>query len=143
MGQITRILDDHVQLRLVLDRLRALSAAPLQTLEPSHWRRLLRHEIGLLSRRLVEHFEHEEEGGYMRHVLEARPTMEHRTKELLAEHHKIRHELEALIASARDTPDLDKVRHEIAGLVRVLSDHENAENELVQDALQRDIGLGD
>ena len=143
MDSVTRIIDDHIQIRLILDRLRAVAAAPLGTLSRSHWRRLLRHEVGLLSRKLVDHFDAEERGGYMRRVIERRPGLQHRVAETLEDHTTIRNALEGLVASTREDRDLDATRAMLRETIRMLAEHESAESELMQEASQRDIGVGD
>ena len=63
MQWVEPIVEDHVRLAELLDRIQGLAAAPAATLPPARWHRLWQSELSELSALLEQHFAREEEGG--------------------------------------------------------------------------------
>ena len=105
---------------------------------------------GLLARlgdRLVKHFESEEEGGYFAEALTQAPRLISRANELMAQHPKMtRYGRELAGAADPDqAPDLwwQQTRERFKAFQAELSKHESQENDLLQEAYNRDLGAND
>jgi hypothetical protein len=108
---------------------------------------LLADRLRALKTSLLRHFFFEEQGGYMSQVLEQAPHLHRSAQELLAEHHLLGLELDALIESASAVPPdrlppvpLQQRVEQWMGLVRR---HEAKENQLIQGTCNQDLGAED
>jgi hypothetical protein len=103
----------------------------------------LREVQGILRR----HFDFEEQGGYMSHVLAAAPYLHRAAQELLDEHRRLSACLDALVRSAQGVPPLSVVapslQAQVVEWLRLVREHEGRENGFVQQASNRDIGADD
>ena len=100
-----------------------------------------------LQERLKQHFQFEEQGGYMAHVLQQAPQLHRRVEELLAEHQHMTRDLEALVDWTTAKAKGGSVPADVGAptrtwLLRVRA-HEAAENQLVQEACNRDCAEED
>jgi hypothetical protein len=96
---------------------------------------------------LQRHFHFEEQGGYMSQVLADAPHLYRAARELLAEHGRMAHDLDSLIAAAASVPPGSPVtpamREQVRQWVRMVRAHEARENQLIQQACNQDIGTDD
>ena len=93
---------------------------------------------------LVEHFQFEEEGGYMVPVLKEEPRFGPVIQELLAEHGKMERILDALILEVGGTRSIqDAFREKVRTWVAQVRRHETRENNLVQEAYYSSGATGD
>src|SRR5262249_20308142 len=103
--------------------------------------------VGRLERlrtHLIEHFQFEEEGGYMAPVLKEEPRFGPVVQELLAEHGKMEKILDALILEIRTTRSIqDAFREKVRTWVAQVRHHETRENSLVQEAYYSSGATGD
>jgi len=138
-----KILEEHVHLRVLCDRLRLIAAAPGSTLPQARWRKVLDHELGSLLDSIESHFQTEERGGYLRNLVGAHPELGTRAEELLSQHGAILRGLEEAYASVQQYAAIDALRPQLRTLLATVAAHESNETELIQEALQRDTGAGD
>ena len=93
---------------------------------------------------ITEHFRFEEQNGYMDFVRKREPRLERTIQQLCEEHQELAQSLDALIEQARMATGRDDVlREKIQAWIGRLHHHEARENEVVQDAVNRDIGAED
>jgi hypothetical protein len=97
--------------------------------------------------RLRRHFQFEQQGGYMSHILAEVPHLEHSAHALLEEHRRLSDHLDSLIVAVAAAP-LDSLvtptwREEVRHWVRLVRDHEAHETRLIQEACNQDIGTKD
>lgn len=90
---------------------------------------------------LQRHFALEEQGGYMREVRERRPNWSDRIDELRRQHAQMLVDVGALVDEADELVQrTEEWQGKFEQLLAALSQHEQAENEIVQKAYQQDIG---
>jgi hypothetical protein len=124
----------HAALSHDLDRL------PQALAEPAEARRFLAE----LRAHVAEHFRCEEQGGYMATVLERRPQSERAVQHLLGEHRPLLDGLDALLREAGAAKRIDDdFRARVRTWADSLRHHEAAENVLVEDTFNQDIGQKD
>jgi hypothetical protein len=87
----------------------------------------------------------EEDGGYMAHVLDARPYFQDRIDQLASDHASFRSRLQKLIPELNDISEWEEPRFdEVCGDLRALLDdvdqHDEREIELLQESLLFDDG---
>jgi hypothetical protein len=97
---------------------------------------------------LQRHFQFEEQGGYMSYILaEDAPHLYRAAQELLAEHGRLRDDLDKLITSAAGVPPESLVtaelREQVSQWVLLVRGHEGRENRLIHQACNQDIGTDD
>lgn len=94
--------------------------------------------LGQLQELLPEHFAHEElAGGFFDEVLETAPRYAAQVERLRGEHAWALDELASLVARR------DYSAGDLAAFARRLQEHEQVENQLLMDALEIDLGVGD
>jgi hypothetical protein len=132
----------HLEHASLLERLSQLEAA----IESSHGARVVGH-LHAIQAHLLTHFRFEEKDGYMKQVLDRAPHLHRRVQSLLAEHGQMACGLELLIAAgsalAGDQVPSDAFRHQVRQLLVIVRAHESAENQLVQEAANRELGTED
>lgn len=98
-------------------------------------------------RELAEHFEREEQGGYMAEALAAAPQLAGRAELLCRQHDELAKELDRLFGSVQfarpHTAEWQRLAGELFALAGGIERHEMAESELVADALLDDVGAVD
>lgn len=140
-------LHEHQQLLGECEALRPILNSDLSH-DVAVWAASCRKHFHRLHVYLREHMFHEEAGGFMRDVLEQRPTLTNKVNALKREHAEIRSECEAienaLLHEETVTPEqaADLVKR-IVALIERVHRHERAENYLLQDAFFDDIGTKD
>jgi hypothetical protein len=110
-------------------------------------RESLAQAVAEVKRQVVEHFDHEECGGYFAEALEAAPHWSERAAGLLAEHAAMAGELEMFCKQVGESlagpSDWHALEQCFARFVARFQAHETAENELLQAAYGEDIGSAD
>jgi hypothetical protein len=96
--------------------------------------------LGSLREILERHFAHEEEGGYLALVTDARPGLSPRVEALRDQHQEI---LGGLRRALDLGVDSDELRGAAESVAKTLREHEAGENELVLSAVNDDIGPAD
>lgn len=103
--------------------------------------------IGALRTRLADHFRQEEEGGLLEESVARMPRLGSAAADVLAEHPRLLADLDAIrarFADADDAPCADAwrgVRSAFAGFVERMQAHERAENAVVQQGYNEDLGI--
>lgn len=138
-----KILEEHLYLRVLTDRLRVLAEAPGDAISETRWRKLLDYELRALADALDEHFAREEAGGYMRNVMAAHPELAARAADFVEQHRAIRASVDGMVEAIAVGASIKKLRAPITSLLGALAAHESGETEMVQEAVLRDAGGGD
>ena len=103
--------------------------------------------LAQLGDRLVKHFELEEEGGYFAEALTQAPRLISRANELMIQHPKMTRYARELAGAAdpAQQPDLwwKQTRERFKAFQAELQKHESQENDLLQEAYNRDLGAND
>lgn len=96
---------------------------------------------------LRQHFNLEETGGFMKPVLEVRPTLHPQIEKLKQEHVEMLEAGNLVLKCLDGQPNVDwtleDVCSRILNLLDVLEEHEEAENRLLVTAFHTDLGSGD
>ncbi|MCG3138583.1 MAG: hypothetical protein HJJLKODD_02448 [Phycisphaerae bacterium] len=134
----------HEELDREVDLLR-LRMASKPDAHGDHWLTAFASHFRHFHTQLRSHFEMEEEGGFMKPVVDKRPTLSPQIARLREEHRQMRHlcyELEMFVEECR-APSLQQIAHireRSDEIIDCLKAHEKAENQLIQDAFQLDLG---
>jgi iron-sulfur cluster repair protein YtfE (RIC family) len=89
---------------------------------------------------LAEHFQFEEQNGYMGAVRLREPRLEHAIRQLAEEHRQLTQSLDTLMTNAKAAAHVtDEFCQELHAWVERVRDHEARENQLVQDSFNLDI----
>jgi hypothetical protein len=93
---------------------------------------------------VCEHFRLEERGGYLDNMQVREPRLQRIIAELGAEHLELREALEEIRSEAAVARDMDDVlRYKVRTWIDRLLQHETRENDVVQDAVDSDLGAAD
>lgn len=136
------MLRQHQSVLADVDRLELLLGSPPSDLSPERLRELTLNDARALAQDLARHFAYEEDGGYLRVVLDARPGLARPVEDLLAQHREIAARLREALAGAEDAP-IETVRGRIRSALMLLREHEAAETKLVHEVVIRDVGTPD
>ncbi len=101
-----------------------------------------------LGRHLERLMEIEEEGGYMRVVIDRKPHLAEQAKRLLEDHRRFREELQNLLPRVAngqqfDQVGLDELSLELLALLDQVDEHDRGEIDLLQEGLSMEEGSGD
>jgi hemerythrin HHE cation binding domain-containing protein len=129
-------------LAVELDELEVLATPSPADLPPTRMREVLARALDALDVALRSHFTFEEQGGYMREVLAARPSATRRVTALREQHAALRERLNELRARVLDG-HLEPLQRELVELVAAVRAHEDAERDLVDGALEDDAAAVD
>ena len=103
--------------------------------------------LAVLRRHLQEHFEHEEQGGYFREAVVARPQLSPRAEALLEQHGSFMATIDGLLAQVGADTVSAGLRSEIESRWQRFSSefwqHEAGEVDLLQFVFNEDLGSGD
>lgn len=135
----------HKSLRRDLERLGGECAAAGVDRDPKAEIAELKAAIKMLRKKLAEHFafEEQEDGGYMRIVTSARPTLKSKVDRLRADHNAILASLDDLLGQRKGAQSAAALRSAFVAAMRTLRRHEAKEMDLVQQAVLDDLGSGD
>ncbi len=91
-----------------------------------------------------EHFRFEEQNGYMNAIRKDEPRLERSIQQLEEEHRQLGRTLEALLTEVKAITGQDlALREKVRAWAERVRHHEARENQLVQDAFNRDLGAKD
>ena len=131
----------HLHLREIMFEFRVVLAKRDAT------RRQVARLLKELTQQVLDHFAHEESGGYFAEAIAAAPRLSERADALLAEHARMAEQLvELRQRAAVETSGVrwwHALEHEFAIFLNRFSAHEEAENHLLQEAFHDDIGAED
>lgn len=110
-----------------------------------HQRALLIDDLRNFKKGLQGHFETEERSGYLSDALSLAPQLQARADVLRNEHPAMVQVIDAILSAVESTaaPDLIKERTSFERLIADLRRHEQAENALVLEAFDEELGAGD
>ncbi len=134
---LEKIKDEHMALGRKISRFRRLVESRATPEE-------LQNALIDLKAELAEHFELEEEGGYFSDAVEVAPRLKGQVDRLLAEHTELLDIVGELLVQSETCQDDDeawkKFHAHAIDFVKRQAGHERAENSMVQEAYERDIG---
>jgi hemerythrin len=138
---------DHLELRALVRGIEKL----LEAAEAAGWGKAEVHELLLaienLGRHLRQHFAEEEAGGYMEEALALAPRFGPQAQRLVNEHPVMLEQMDHLTELARRCYEQGQAGAELCGRLReffaTLRAHDAAENRILQEAFNTDLGLND
>jgi hypothetical protein len=135
------ILGEHAQLQQMLSSVRET------ILDRASSRQVVREMLDELAQVLLDHFRHEEAGGYFSAALAIAPRLTERATELVRQHPVLMAQLAALQAHAASRqptePWWQQLQLGFAAFFDEFGRHEAGENMLLQDAFHDDLGAED
>ena len=138
------LLGQHRDLHARLLALRADFAATATHAPPLD---AIRHRLTDLRDHLCDHFDQEEQGGFLEESIARMPRLSVAAREVMAEHPRLLTELDALVKKlpAQDVRDdsWDEAVYGFAAFANHLLAHERNENAVVQQGYNEDFGFGD
>ena len=137
----SRLLEEHLDLERKLAEVR-------QVLEASDANpKAIVRELVLLTRQVLAHFRREEEGGYLAEAVEAAPRFKDVATKLKNQHPEFVHRLDLLESLAAVGDGSARWRQQLTAMyedfLKRFEEHEHAENRLVQEAFNVDVGAED
>jgi hypothetical protein len=141
------LLAEHRELFQQLCNLRASLAADAAP-GCDRVREVVRAITGLRSH-LADHFQQEESGGFLEESVARMPRLGAAATEVLAQHPRLLAELDALVARCGEAPEAPcdeawrGVREAFEGFMVRMQAHERAENAVVQQGYNEDLGIDD
>lgn len=133
-------MQEHAKLRDMLGSVSEMIAARQATAS------VLQSVVHELAEHVLEHFRHEEHGGYFAAAIEAAPRLSERAEELLLQHREMADQLEALKRMSGGSvlaANWVGLQEMFGRFLACLETHETAENSLLQEAYNDDIGAED
>lgn len=132
---------DHLELGALLAAIRKEFAAPGRS------KRQLEKLVTNLAELCEEHFQREEEGGYLHEAVQQAPQLSARAKVLGDQHEPLQEAIEKLrilIHSGIESAAWwVRVQSDFSAFAKTISHHEADENSLLQEAYTQDIGSKD
>jgi len=146
-----QVLDEHRELRASVAELRRFlekPRPPVSSPQAHSWAGGLADRLVAFHDKASKHFRAEERSGYLDRLATARPGAARMAAQLLTEHDRIladlRSVLEASMVYARNKePECANLRRWTATVLDRFEQHEHDENDLTQDLLCADYGVGD
>lgn len=140
-----RLADEHREINQTADALDALVAQQDAAEGYAEWRRSLQEKLELFADLLEAHFQHEEEGGFLRDVLRDVPNSEISVQTLKREHAEVRSALASVLGDLGATRhggdnDVKRIRTAVQSILSTLHHHELSEQQLIQRTYYRDFG---
>ncbi|MBP1684409.1 MAG: Hemerythrin cation binding domain [Deltaproteobacteria bacterium] len=138
--EFSEIQRQHKELMRLITHLQTTATEASTTVSAEQRRAALQDEVAQLRASLVEHFQMEEEGGYLEAATAA--GQGHSVARLQRQHEEI---LDALrrVADACRGGALDEATAGARNVISRLREHEAEECRLMQNAITDDIGVGD
>lgn len=144
------ILQEHRELHGLLRSTREAIAAPHESPSANAVAagcERIAQALTALREHLAEHFQQEEDGGFLEESLARLPRLASEAREVLAEHPGLLNEADRLIerTSRGDIPAQGwaSLCHDVDRFATRLLDHERRENRVVQQGYNEDLGLVD
>lgn len=144
----SRVEQDHREINRQMAQLQASMKSDVRSEDFSGWKLEFIWQLRDFKNRLLKHFDLEEEGGFMRDVLDAAPQFELKVNQLRDDHDRIAVGLDRLTSQLKrmqkiDPSRIERIRAGLAGIMTDLREHENEEHILIQRAYYREFGGGD
>ena len=136
--------DEHAKVAEAADRLREVTASAPRG-DRAEWLARLRTRFDDYASHLREHLAQEEEGGYLTHVVELRPTLSEAVEIIRQEHEELTHIIQDVQAAVHElAPEDNLLRRDCCERVKQLmfwiERHEEHENYIVTYAFTQDLG---
>ncbi len=144
---IEKTLEEHYQIKQLIESMnKSIENKPEDEL--SKWQQNMHQQALELYKHLKEHFDLEEDGGFMTPVLEAQPASAPTVKFLQDEHQVLLNELDKLVETmcqpaCLTNPECEKLCEDFKQLMATLRKHERNEDQLMQSVYTVDIGTKD
>ncbi len=140
--------DEHEAIKTEMDKLREMIATSPAQEAFAEWKLELLMLLRDFESDLQKHFDLEEEGGFMKDVLDKAPQKWHAVSQLKTEHEAINEEMSNILKelkAAENAKDLkvDYVRDKLNEVLDLIVAHEMAENDLLNSTYLQDDGMGD
>ena len=141
------MLDQHAKTRELCEQLHEKVATPSRG-DPAEWLADLRVRFGEFTEYMRQHMDREEEGGYLTHVVELRPTLSEAVDIIRHEHEELKRIIDDVQGAVNELSPNDvlllrdcckRVEHLLLWIER----HEEHENHIVMYAFTQDIGTPD
>jgi hemerythrin-like domain-containing protein len=142
---IEQVEDDHAALKTALKQIEAECGRTIQSDEFNEWKRGFIKLLRKFNTNMLNHFDLEEDGGYLAEIIIEAPHTIKDVKNLEAEHEQFICDLSSVILVLKqmeryDPNELQDCRGKLTLLIKSLREHEKTENTLVQNAYCTDIG---
>jgi len=142
---IEQVEDDHEALKAGIKQIEAECGIDINPDEFSNWKRGFIKQLRKLNTSMLNHFDLEEEGGYLAEIIAEAPHTYNDVKNLEAQHEQFTCDLSGIILALKQMENynaekLKECRENLAKLISALREHEKTENTLVQTAYSTDIG---
>lgn len=143
-----RLAEEHRAVNRAVHELEELTARTDATAAFGAWREELASSLRSFRALLSNHFQHEEEGGFLDDVVRKVPSAADSVETLRREHAEINTAVDTLLTDLARTgsggkADVERFRHAIGDITSTLHHHEISERHLVQRTYYRDYGVGD
>lgn len=104
----------------------------------------LRERLAEVREHVLAHFRSEEDGGWFAHIERMQPRLCKAVQDLVEEHARLREALERLWEACCQANCIDSsIREPLRAFIATMRSHESREDDLIQEAYNRDIGPGD
>lgn len=104
----------------------------------------LRSRLRTVRRDIAQHFNLEEQNGFMDAVKKREPRLDHTVDQLAEEHRQLRRSLDSLIVEAKLAARVtERIRTATRKWIQSVRHHESRENKLIQAAFAEDIAAED
>lgn len=138
---------EHEEVQRLSDGLRRLIATQPRS-EVELWLAHLKKQFSEFRNHCSRHFAMEEEDGYLLPVLERRPTLSHRVRQLAQDHQELCRLMESIERQIGELQPTDRIliveiRDRLRRFLGFCEDHEREENMLVSHVLTHDEGTKD
>lgn len=148
---LDRVLHDHVELKKGLSELRDFLDEPRPEIgmRGYHtWAAACSARLVELHDKLFRHFRFEEQDGILRDQLRVHPRAQSKVEAIEAEHVEMLTQLrgilsDVLVYSEGKPPADSRIRQRIVAVMDQLQAHEEAEMDLIQRVMYREVGAGD
>lgn len=140
-----KIAKDHESIRRYIGALNLSEMTEVDAKEFFDWKLEFIWQLRDFKNRLLKHFDLEEEGGFMEDIVKVAPHLSRKVSGLKVEHDQILMSLDEILfklkrMKKKNDTELEQVQFELNDVITSLSDHENEENILMQQAYYREFG---
>jgi hypothetical protein len=147
--EIARLIEeDHQRLRAHKAALAAAVSQPVAAADFPEWRRTFLRDLRDFQNRLLQHFDLEEDGGFMADLIAHTPRMAGQAATLEEEHEEIVRVLDGIVSDVKRIASQSEwvdagLRSRMDSFLMALKEHEAAECSLIQEVYYQDIGVAD
>jgi len=142
---IEQVEDDHEALKAGLKQIEAECGSEINPDEFGEWKRRFIKLLRKFNTSMLNHFDLEEDGGYLAEIIAEAPHTFKEVKNLEAEHEQFICDLSGIILVLKQMESfspkkLKDCKEKLSILISSLREHEKTENALVQSTYSTDIG---